>query len=74
VPLRRKGEDIGSIAIDTALHAESDPTERTIHFRIGPPRPVRTVRIARDLLFEVDPQGRIAGVWLLNVPPFPEVP
>jgi hypothetical protein len=74
VPLRRKGEDIGSIAIDTALHAEADNAERTIHFRVGPPRPVRTVRIARDLLFEVDPQGRIAGVWLLNVPPFPEDP
>jgi len=72
VPLRRKGQDIGSISIDTALVAMTDPAEQTIHFRLGPVRPVRTVRIARDLLFEVDPQGRIAGVWLLNVPPLPE--
>jgi hypothetical protein len=71
VPLRKLGDDVGSVAIDTALIAESDPAERTIHFRVGPPRQVRTVRIARDLLLDVDPHGRIAGVWLLNVPPFP---
>ena len=72
VPLRRKGQDIGSVSIDTALIAVTDQAEQTIHFRLGPVRPVRTVRIARDLLFEVDPQGRIAGMWLLNVPPLPE--
>jgi hypothetical protein len=72
VPLRRKGEDIGSVSIDTALFAVTDSAEQTIHFRLGPVRPVRTVRIARDLLFEVDPEGRIAGMWLLNVPPLPE--
>jgi hypothetical protein len=30
------------------------------------------VRVGRDLLLDVDPQSRIAGVWLLNVPPFPD--
>jgi hypothetical protein len=72
VPLRNLGADVGSVAIDTALVAEADQAERTIHFRVGPPRQARTVRIARDLLLDVDPAGRIAGVWLLNVPPFPE--
>ena len=71
VPLRKLGDDVGSVSIDTALAAESDQAERTIHFRVGPARTARTVRIARDLLLEVDPQGRIAGLWLLNVPPFP---
>ena len=71
VPLRKLGNDVGSVAIDTALVAEADQAERTIHFRVGPSRQVRTVRIARDLLLDVDPHGRIAGVWLLNVPPFP---
>jgi hypothetical protein len=71
VPLRTLGNDVGSVAIDTALAAEADHAERTIHFRVGPSRQVRTVRIARDLLLDVDPHGRIAGVWLLNVPPFP---
>jgi hypothetical protein len=71
VPLRTLGNDVGSVAIDTALAAEADQAERTIHFRVGPARRVRTVRIASDLLVDVDPHGRIAGVWLLNVPPFP---
>jgi hypothetical protein len=71
VPLRKLGDDVGSVAIDTALAAEADQAERTIHFRVGPARQVRTIRIARDLLLDVDPHGRIAGVWLLNVPPFP---
>ena len=74
VPLRKLGVDVGSVAIDTALVAEADQAERTIHFRVGPLRQVRTVRIARDLLVDVDPHGRIAGVWLLNVPPFPADP
>lgn len=71
VPLRNLGDDVGSVSIDTALAAETDHAEQTIHFRVGPSRTVRTVRIARDLLLDVDPQGRIAGLWLLNVPPFP---
>ena len=74
VPLRSSVGDVGSVAIGTALVAEADHAERTIHFRVGPARPARTVRIARDLLLDVDPHGRIAGVWLLNVPPFPADP
>ena len=54
--------------------AESDRAERTIHFRVGPRRPARAVRIARDVLLDVDARERIAGVWLLNVPPFPGAP
>ena len=26
---------------------------------------------AKDLIFDVDDASHIAGVWLLNVPPFP---
>ncbi len=29
------------------------------------------VRGAQDLIFDVDDSNHIAGVWLLNVPPFP---
>lgn len=58
--------------VTTALLAESDDAERTIHFRLGPVRPTRAVRIARDILLDVDARGRLAGVWLLNVPPCPQ--
>jgi uncharacterized protein YuzE len=52
--------------------AEADEAETTIHFKLGPSRQTRTVRIARDILIDVDGKERIAGVWLLAVPPFPE--
>ena len=51
--------------------AESDAAEEVIYFRVGAQRSVRTIRIARDLLVDVDRRERLAGFWLLNVPPFP---
>lgn len=55
----------------TPLGAEADAAERVIYFRIGVRREARTIRLGRDLLLDLDPAGRIAGLWLLNVPPFP---
>ena len=71
VALRAAAGNPGSLSIDTALAAEADNAERTIHFRVGSARNVRTIRFARDLLVDIDQQGRLAGLWLLNVPPFP---
>ena len=67
-----EGNGIASIEMNTALAAEADDAEKTIHFRLGPSRQTKTVRIARDILIDVDGKDRIAGVWLLSVPPFPE--
>ena len=67
-----EGNGLASIEMNTALAAEADEAERTIHFRLGPARQTKTVRIARDILIDVDVKDRIAGVWLLSVPPFPE--
>jgi hypothetical protein len=69
VPSRVAGED--ALEVDTAIRAVADEAERTIHFRIGSQRPARAMSVARDLLVEVDARSRIAGLWLLNVPPFP---
>jgi hypothetical protein len=71
VTFRNSGGSVAEMAVDTALLAEADHAERTIHFRLGRHREVRTVRFARDLLLEIDARGRLAGLWLLNVPPFP---
>ena len=68
---RRPRGGVAAIEVETALTAEADQSERTIHFKVGANRPQRTVRIARDILIEVDEASAIAGVWLLNVPPFP---
>jgi hypothetical protein len=59
------------LEMEAALLAESDEAERVVHFRIGVKRDVRPVRLGRDLLLELDTQSRIAGLWLLNVPPLP---
>lgn len=71
VPSRVSQPDIASLEVDTSLTAEADQREATIHFRLGKLRQTRTVRIARDILLDIDQRERIAGVWLLNVPPFP---
>jgi hypothetical protein len=65
---------VPSVEVDTPVAAESDHAERTMHFRLGPARQVRTVRIARDMLLDIDSRDRLAGVWLLDVPPFPMTP
>ena len=62
---------VSALEVNTPLIAESDHAERTIHFRMGPSRSTRTVRIATGVLLDIDGRDRLAGVWLLDVPPFP---
>jgi hypothetical protein len=69
VPL--DGGGVAALEVDTPMSAVADEAERTIHFRIGPPRASRPLQVARDLLVEVDARSELAGLWLLNVPPSP---
>lgn len=71
VPARRSQPDIASLEVDTDLIAETDGAERVFHFRLGRSNGTRTVRIARDVLLDIDGKSHITGVWLLNVPPAP---
>lgn len=59
------------IEVDAELRAERDRGGRTVRLGVGPPRPARPVRVARDIMLDVDDAGALAGVWLLNVPPLP---
>ncbi len=63
-----------AVEVDAPLAADADAAERTIHFRVGTRRHTRAVRIARDVLLDVDASDQVAGVWLLNVPPLPADP
>lgn len=63
---------LDALEVDTSIRAVADAPERTIHFRIGDTRPSTAHRVARDFLLEVDARQRIAGLWFLNVPPFPQ--
>jgi hypothetical protein len=72
LPSRRSQPNIAAVEVDTPLVAEADSSERVIHFKLGKTREARTVRVGRDFLLDVDRQSQIAGLWLLNVPPFPD--
>lgn len=71
IPARRSQPGVAAVQVETRLTAESDVAEKTIHFRIGGARPTRAVRLAHELLLDIDEREQIAGVWFLNVPPFP---
>jgi len=71
VPSRQSQPGLASLEVETALTAEADEAERVFHFQLGRARGTRTVRFARDLLLELDGTSHLAGLWLLNVPPFP---
>lgn len=71
IPQRPSQPGLAAVEVDTQIRAVADAPERTIHFRIGPTRSTRALRVARDLLLEVDGRSCIAGLWFLNVPPFP---
>lgn len=68
-----RGATSGSVTLEleAPMRAEADDAEQVVYFRIGDRREARSVRFGSDLLIDVDRQGRLAGLWLLNVPPFP---
>jgi hypothetical protein len=70
VSSRKSQPEVASLEVETALMAEADETESVFHFTLGRPRQIRTIRLARDLLLDLDASNNLAGVWLLNVPPF----
>ncbi|HET7583903.1 MAG TPA: hypothetical protein VFK13_03295 [Gemmatimonadaceae bacterium] len=71
VPVSRPARPVELLHVDTTMRVEADDAERTIRFRVGSTPPARTVRIANDVLLDLDERDALAGIWLLNVPPFP---
>lgn len=71
IPARQSQPNIASVEMNSDLYAESDAKQTIIHFRLGRPHRARTIRIARELLLEVNEKSQISGLWLLNVPPGP---
>jgi hypothetical protein len=71
LPTRRAQPSVAAVEVDTALAIETNPAESVFHVRLGSPRPTTVVRVADGLLVEVDEQEELAGLWLLDVPPFP---
>jgi hypothetical protein len=74
IPSRRSQPNIASMEMATHLIADADHAQRNFHFRLGKPKLSRTIRLARDVLLDVDDKSQISGLWLLNVPPSPTDP
>jgi len=72
-PSRRSQPGVAAVEVDAALTVEKNPSESVFHLRVGRARSVTVVRIGDRLLLEVDKQARLAGLWFLDVPPFPNV-
>jgi hypothetical protein len=72
-PSRRSQPDVAAVELDTALTVDKNQAESVFHIRVGRQRPATVVRVADHMLVEIDKQSRIAGLWLLEVPPFPNV-
>jgi hypothetical protein len=73
IPARDPSAEISSLEIDTTISAEADGRDSIFHLRVGAPRPVEVVRVAEQLYIEVDQERGLAGFWLTEVPPFPEL-
>jgi len=72
-PSRRSQPSVTAVEVDIALTVERNTSESVFHVRLGRARPASVIRVADHLLVEVDKQSRLAGLWLLEVPPFPNV-
>ena len=70
VPSRKSQPGLASLEVETALIAEADESESVFHFMLGRQSKTRTIRFAKDLLLDVDAASNLAGLWMLNVPPF----
>lgn len=72
-PGRNSQPGVAAVEVDTALTMEKNSRESVIHLRVGRARSAIPVRVGDHLLVEIDKQARLAGLWLLEVPPFPNV-
>jgi hypothetical protein len=72
-PTRMSQPGVAAVEVDTPLTVEKNETDTVFHIRVGRTRAATVVRVGDHLLVEVDKQSRLAGLWLLEVPPFPNV-
>ncbi len=71
LPTRRSQPSVAAVEVDTSLTIETNASESVFHVRLGPARHAKAIRAADGLLVEVDEEDELAGLWLLDVPPFP---
>lgn len=72
-PVRGSQPGIAAVELDTSLVVEKNVDESVFHVRVLTVPDPNVVRIADNLLVELDGNERLVGLWFLNVPPFPEL-
>lgn len=61
----------GVVEIETRITAEAPPSETLIHLSVGAPR-ARSVQAAANVVVDLDADGGLAGLWLQDLPLFPQ--
>jgi ribosomal 50S subunit-recycling heat shock protein len=62
-----------SVEIEAVLTIRTNPGESLYHLKLGGLPAARAVRVADQLLVELDAEDGLVGCWLLGVPPFPSL-
>src|SRR5438445_3371205 len=72
-PGRKSQPRVAAVEVDTALTVEKNQSESVLHIRVGRQRVATVVPLADLLPVLADQNSRLAGLWFLDVPPFPNV-
>ena len=62
-----------SVEIEAVLTIRTNPGESIYHLKLGALPAARAIRVADQLLIELDAEDGLVGCWLLGVPPFPSL-
>jgi hypothetical protein len=60
----------GLLEIETPIAAVAATADSLVHLVFGPAR-TRAVRVAQNVIADLDSAGRLTGLWLVDLPPFP---
>jgi hypothetical protein len=71
VSVPQRASKPSAMEVEIPVMAEADEAERVFHFKLSGAKRSRTIRLANDLLLDVDGTSNLVGLWMLNVPPFP---
>jgi ribosomal 50S subunit-recycling heat shock protein len=62
-----------AVEIESVLTVRTNPGESLYHLKLGGLPAARAIRVADQLLVELDAEDGLVGCWLMGVPPFPSL-
>jgi len=67
-PAKPSAITAAAVELETLLLASTNDAGTLLHLALGRVRIVETVRLADNLLADIDDRQRLAGLWLLDLP------